>query len=231
VSSVATGRAALGAALVTASILLLYVAWVRATDTDTRTVVVAARSLDPGHTLVADDLRVEEIQLDGMGGAALRTTFGQIDVLIGATTLGPVGDGELLQAGSVIKKAGGPASLEIGLSLEPADAVGGKLRAGDRVDVYLADGDDRAVAPLLASDVPIVWVGPRTESSGPRIQLTIGLPDRSSVAAIVGAKADSGVSLVRSTGVGPSIGRSEGAAPGAVASTTESPNETTATPS
>lgn len=203
VSSAASGRALLGAALVVAAVLALYVAWVRATSGGTLTVLVAARPLDPGHAITDGDLRAVQLRA---AGDELRGVFSDPAVLIGATTLGPIGEGELVQAAALVKKAAGPQSMEIGLSLDLDEAVGGVLRAGDLVDVYETDVDravDRPRARLLASGVPVVWTRGVDLSGSSSIDLIVGVGDRETASAVVAAAAQDQVALVRSTGVAP----------------------------
>jgi Flp pilus assembly protein CpaB len=200
ISTAASGRAVLGAALVVAAVLALYVGWVRATSTGALRVIVAARALDPGHTLTADDLRVAELRASD---APMRGVFSDPAPLIGATTLGPIGEGELVQAASLVKKAGGPDTLEVGISLDRAAAVGGRLRAGDLVDVYETDrasARDRPSAILLATGVPVVWIHGAELGASSAVDLVVAVPDRGTAALVVAASANEQVALVRSTG-------------------------------
>lgn len=211
VPAAASGRAVLGATLVVASVLALYLAWVRATTGANLALVVAARDIDPGTTLTSADLAVEEVRVNGR---ALQHAFSDPEELIGVTTLGPLGSGEVFQAASLIRKQGGAASLEVGLSPDLAAAVGGLVRAGDRVDVYRtgipSEGAADTAARLLARAVPVVSIRSAGQDSGDDVQLVVAAPDRRVAAEMVAAEAADEVALVRSTGVDPGSGSGSG---------------------
>jgi Flp pilus assembly protein CpaB len=205
VAPVASGRALLGAALVTMSVIGLYIAWRSATKTRSIEVVVAARPIAAGSPIEPDMLRVERFALQG--NSSIRSSFSDPSELAGVITLGPLKEGEIVQPGALVRKLGGPATLEVGLRLPRAAAVNGALKVGDRVDVFVADSDDRtsepaqmviAYVPVVRTDSPDV-LGSSTET----INVTIGVESRTIAAAVVGAAAGNKISLVRSTGVNP----------------------------
>lgn len=202
VSAAASGRAVLGATLVVASVLALYLAWVRATTGTNLVLVVAARDIDPGTTLTTADLAIAEVR---MSGRVLEHAFSDPEELVGVTTLGPLGSGEVFQAASLIRKEGGAASLEVGLSPDLAAAVGGLVRAGDRVDVYrtgiASEGAADTAARLIARAVPVVSIRSSGQDGGDDVQLVVAAPDRTVAADMVAAEAADEIALVRSTGV------------------------------
>ncbi len=81
--------------------------------------------------------------------------------------------------------------------------MGGRLRAGDLVDVYRTEAGAPPTAEMVATGVPIVWVAPRELGDGGDVDLVIGVPDRGVAAAVVAAAGADEVALVRATGVGP----------------------------
>jgi Flp pilus assembly protein CpaB len=205
VAPIASGRALLGAALVTMSVIGLYIAWRSATATKSISVVVATRAIAAGTAIEPEMLRVQRLSLQG--GTGIASSFSDPSELTGVITLGPLKEGELLQPGGLVRKQGGPATLEVGLRLSRAQAVNGALRVSDRVDIYVAeDANSADPARLVVAYVPVV----RTDStevlggSNDTINLTVGVESRQIAAAIVGAAATGKVSLVRSTGVDPS---------------------------
>ena len=65
---------------------------------------MAARAIRVGEVLEAADLRTVDGELPG--GAA---GFADVDALVGRVALGPIGEGEIVQAGSVTDEPATPA--------------------------------------------------------------------------------------------------------------------------
>src|SRR5581483_8230273 len=68
-------------------------------------------------------------------GLATRRAFHRTAQVVGAVVVGPVGSGELIQAASLASHAGPRESRQVSLPIDAARAVGGRLVAGDIVDV------------------------------------------------------------------------------------------------
>ena len=95
---VATGRAALGGLLVARAALGVFAAWSRASSPPTTRYLVVATDLAAGTTLRADDLGWVTVDLpDVLAARALDDP----DAVIGAVTLAPLADGDLLTATAV----------------------------------------------------------------------------------------------------------------------------------
>lgn len=129
-------RAVVGALLVASSLVALFTAHVKATADHRVPYVVAARDLAVGRVLEAGDLRTVRVDLRGAGGRAFRATA----PLIGATVLGPVAAGELVQASGVVRRRAPAAARELSFPIERSAAVGGLLRPGEQVDVLATFG-------------------------------------------------------------------------------------------
>lgn len=142
------GRAVVGGFLVALSALGIFVAYVRATDAPSTSFVIARRDVPVGTTLTADDL--DRLTMTLPEGLASRSAFRTEEALIGATTVGPVRRGELVQAGDVVRKRSGPAELELSFAIERPRAVSGSLRAGERVDVLATFGAGGDVYTVVA---------------------------------------------------------------------------------
>lgn len=134
------GRAVAGGFLVAVATVGVFAAHSRATAVPTRSFVVAGRTLEPGTRLVASDLRVAEVAVADGAALADRGLFTERGALIGAVTVGPIGAGEFVQASAVVRRTGPSDAHEISLAIEPARAVGGALRAGERVHVVATFG-------------------------------------------------------------------------------------------
>jgi Flp pilus assembly protein CpaB len=191
---VPSARAVVGGLLVAVAGVGTFVSWQATTSAPDDAYAIAVRSLQPGERLASDMVRFEPIELpDGVARAA----FASPGELEGRVVVAPVGEGELIQSGSLSDQLGGAPAAEVSVTLARALAVDGRLRPGDTVDVY-ATGDDTTVA---ARDVRVVAV---TEAGGSfadgrELTVTLALTDRSAGTPIVHAAREGQVTLVRTT--------------------------------
>src|SRR5690606_8433520 len=137
-----SSRAIVGGLLVAVAGAGTLLAWQEASGRPARSYVVAARAIVPGETLTADDVRLAAVDLPGGVAAA---AFPDADGVVDRVALGPIGEGELIQAGQLSDPGAGPPTVEVALALERDRAVDGRLRSGDLVDVF-ATYDDRTEA-------------------------------------------------------------------------------------
>ncbi len=149
------GRAVFGGFLIAVAAVGVFAAHGRATTVPSQQFVVATRTLPPGTELRASDLREVSVATAGptLGRAGL---FADRDALVGARTLGPIGKGEFVQASNVVRRAGPADATEVSLAIEPARAVGGSLRAGERVHVVATFGAGTDAYSTVV--VPGAWV-------------------------------------------------------------------------
>lgn len=116
--------------------------------------VVAAADLVPGRAIAASDLEVRALPPDGLPAGAIT----DVASAVGRFPRGPVWKGQLLLAPGL---AASPASLDTGISLptgyravaipvNAAQAVGGAIVAGSRVDVIAVPVQGRAPAGRTA---------------------------------------------------------------------------------
>ncbi len=209
-------RAVLGALLCVVAALLTLAAYARANRAPTTRYVVAASDLEPGAAIQPGDIELITMRLP----APLRSrAIDRADDLLGATVLGPVAKGELIQIGNVIKKAGGPDSQEFSFPIEAAFAAAGRVRGSDRVDVIATFGSgDSAATEVVAADVLVAHVDrPNASLASSREVLVVTLAVDGAVDTIRLARAVAvgKLMLVRTTGAT----RSAGAPP--VASSTD----------
>ncbi|MFP3902041.1 MAG: SAF domain-containing protein [Acidimicrobiia bacterium] len=190
------GRAIVGGLLVALAGVATFVAWQRSTGTPGTSYAVAARAIGPGERLTVDDVRLEPIDLpDGVAAAA----FTGAAEIVDRVTLGPVGEGELLQRGQLSDPAEGAPSVEVSFAIDPDRAVDGRLSAGDLVDVFVTmDGRTEAVAEGVR--VAAVAGGDGRSFGGDRrITVTLALADPARRAPLIHAVRQGEVTLVRST--------------------------------
>lgn len=189
-----SARAVLGGLLVAVAGVGTFASWQATTRAPDHAYAVAARSLEPGERLASDMVRFQPIDLpDGVAG----TAFSSPGALEGRVVVAPVGEGELVQAGSLSDQVGGPPAAEVSITLGRDLAVDGRLRPSDTVDVYATDGD----TTVAARDVRVVAV---TEAGGSfadgrELTVTLALTEPSAGRPIVHAARQGQVTLVRTT--------------------------------
>lgn len=140
-------------------LLLFFISFLGAQRLMTRpeggvTVWVAERALSTGDVIERSDLSLDRIELSGdrLEHYAVASTD-----LVGSVVTQPVAQGELVALSGVARTAGSDHSRRLTIPIEVAHAVGGSLRAGDRVDVFsTVDGGRLGTETfLVASDVEI----------------------------------------------------------------------------
>jgi Flp pilus assembly protein CpaB len=191
-------RAILGALLCTLAALITFTAYSRAIRPPTTRYLVATRDIEPGATLRAADVQAVPIALPD---AVAQRVVGPSVSLEDAVVLGPVAKGELFQVGNLIKKAGGSGSRELSFPIDSAFAAAGRIRPGDRIDVY-AGKDDRAES--VATNLLVIATSnpPDSVNAGRgTIVLTVSYDGTFDGAGLLGAAQNTKLSLIRRTGV------------------------------
>lgn len=184
--------------------MTLTVAALRADQGGTE-VAVATHEIRAGEVIRAHDFRVDRIQASRdllstiVGGRSARTLQGQIAV---AT----VAEHAVIPRGAVRPRAAGAGLRAMSIPIDPSLAVGGRLAAGDRVDVLVSDRD---TASIIVTDAEVLAVDERGrggigETTSP-FTLTIAVDARESLL-VAAAIADGNISIARTTGAASSLG-------------------------
>jgi Flp pilus assembly protein CpaB len=200
-SSLPTGRAVVGGFLVALAALGIFAAWSSATAGPATSFVVARRDIPIGTRLTADDLT--SLPMDLPDVVADDAAFASEGPLLGATTVGPVRRGELVQAGDVVKKRSGAGELEVSFELESARALAGTLRPGERVDVlatFGAGGDTYTVTVVRQARVLETSRDRGGLAADDTDVITLAVPTTDEAMALTHAVNAGKVTLVRSTG-------------------------------
>jgi Flp pilus assembly protein CpaB len=191
------GRAVLGGLLVAVAAIGIFVAVTGSGDGPGTAFVVAARDLDAGTVLGADDLRTVPMDLPhSVQGRA----FTQVSDVTGAVTVGPLSAGELVQAGGLTTGTDVPT---FSVSLPEADADAGSLVRGDRVQVFATYGSDTSgTTEVLSQDATVVSVRKADDSVTATGEVVVRLAVRSAEerSAIINATVTGRLALVRVTG-------------------------------
>ena len=193
-----SSRALVGALLLAVSGVATFAAWQGATGDAGVPYVVAARPLRPGATVAADDLRLVRLDLPP---AVAGQAFPAVEAVVGRSTFGPVGEGELLQAALLSDVADPLASAEVAFSLPRDRLLDGRLRPGDRVDVFATD--DRGTNQVLtAARVLSLDQDGGSFTTDTKLVVTLGLDDADDRGPLIHAVRLSEVTLTRSVARG-----------------------------
>ena len=177
-------------------------------------VAVATHQIRAGERVHPRDFRITSVSL---GGAGLSRLVGAddlraVDGRIAGITIEP---GELVPRRVLRPRAARAGRRAISIPVDPARAVGGRLAAGDRVDVLVADDDGVAI---IVPDADVLAVDARGrggigDSSSP-FTVTVAV-DEAQSRLVAAAVVSGGLSLARTTGATPATGPAVGDAPGA----------------
>ncbi len=162
-------------------------------------VVVAAREIRAGERVAADDFRSEGVTMSAplLATVVRARDLRQVVGRIAGTTLA---EGELVSKRMLRPRAARHGLRAMSIPIDPARAVGGRLEAGDRVDVLFAG--QRAVS-IIVADAEVLAVDARGrggigESASPfTVTVAVSAHQSQLVAAAV---ADGNISLARTTG-------------------------------
>jgi len=189
------GRAVVGGALVALAVLGIFVAYDRAGAGPSDTVVMATSGIGAGEVVEAEDLKLVEVDLDD----ELTEVFSSIESVEGRVALGPIGEDELVQSGSLTDQQGGEAAHEVALELPRGQVAVGRLKEGERVDVYVST-DQATHSVARGAQVVDIDVADGSTLTGDReIALVVAVPTEEAVAAVVHALQTGEVTVVRST--------------------------------
>lgn len=194
------GRAVVGGFLVAASAAGVFSAWSAATGGPGARYVVVTSDVAPGARIERSDLALVELDLPA---AQRRLAFTDLRVLVGATALSELADGQLVQSSEVAKPVGAPERAQISLRVDPGAAVGGELRPGDTVDVlatYTAGGEPETSTISRGALVVKVVSDDRGVGSGGAIVLVLAVRP-AEVEALASASSAGHVTIARTTGV------------------------------
>jgi Flp pilus assembly protein CpaB len=173
----------------------VFVAYTDATTGSKAQVVVAARDLRIGHVIGEADLRAIDAELPHSARDAM---FESPDAVVGRVVLGPISEGEIVQAGALTGEASTDGH-EVAITLPRDQIAVGRLREGERVDVYVTyDERTRSVVRGVAI-VQISAGSDRSLTSDNEVSLVVALGTAQDVVALVHALRTGDVTVVRST--------------------------------
>jgi pilus assembly protein CpaB len=198
-----SGRAILGGLLVAVAAVGTFAAYTGATADHRVDYVVARRTLAVGQRLTLGDLGMAPMNLPAQ--MATRWAFRVPSQLVGAIVVGPLDAGELIQASDLLAGPSVPGQEEMSFAIPAADAVGGTLEPGDRVDVLATVGTGtQAKTMAVLADAPVIAQVASSSSLGANgggsETVTLGLSSPNQALALTQAVDSGTVMLVRVTG-------------------------------
>ncbi len=168
----------------------------RATDTRTE-ISVAQGNLAAGSRISASSFTTKRVEFDDALRASVLTPS-DVASFDGATILIPVSAGDPVPKSALVPAAATGGRRSLSLPIAPERAVGGKLRTGDRVDVYTTG----TKGTLITTNVEVLDViradgGPLSASDTLTVVLAVDNAQATRIAPIVGS---TDVVLVQATG-------------------------------
>lgn len=200
--SLPSGRAVVGALLVTISALGLYAANRAAAAPPDTTWLVARRDIPSGHRITAADLGRARMQLIGETEAV---SFSDPGDVIGHLSISPVAKDELLQRSDIAThRAATGTARRLTLDLTAAQALNGQIAPGDLVDIA-ATGTDPGSTQLIVRSALISSVdsgdgGGVGARGGIRVSLVVADTDAAQL--VIDAAEHGKVTLIVATDLG-----------------------------
>ncbi len=194
------GRAALGGLLIAIAAVGVFVAYEGASDGPQHAVVVARRDIPVGAVIEAADLRIVRADLPADTRAG---TYASLGALVGHVALGPIGQGEIIQAAVITADPSTAIGHEVALTLPRDQIAVGHLQRGDAVDVFVTT-DDRTSSVVRGAKVVLIGTDrDRSLTSSREMTIVVAVPSGDLVVALVHALRTGDVTVVRSTFAGP----------------------------
>ncbi len=195
------GRAVVGGFLIALAAVGTFAAYTGATADTRDRFVVARQDLPIGHRITKADLGEAAMDLP----PALRARVWQDPSrLVGAVVVGPVGNGELIQAADVVNgDEAGATGPQVSFPIDSARALAGSLKVGEVVDVlatYDAAGGGQTTAVVRGARVVDRSQPDSRLGEGGKEVVTLSVVNRSDTLAVAHAANAGEVTLVRVTG-------------------------------
>jgi hypothetical protein len=216
------GRAVVGALLVTAAAVGTFAVHLNAIAEAETEYLVALASAEPGTRFAS----VDEVRATfGSAGVELTAPLAEraipvseIEGLVGHTLVAPLERGDLVSRTAVVEDGGVAPAQTMSFPVGRTAAVGGALRAGERVDVLATYGSgEAAYTAFVVRGVPLLRVSAPDGSSVPAagggsdLTLTVAVTELEDVQRLGHAVSVADLFVTRSTAVTGDDGQAPGA--------------------
>lgn len=188
-------RAVVGGLLMALAAIGVFLAYADASRGPSDPIVITRHAIRVGEVLEATDLRVVTGELP----AAADGSFDDIATVVGRVALGPIEEGEVVQAGSVTDDRSSAPVHEVALTLPRDQVAVGRLKQGERVDVFVTRDDRTRSVVRGVQVVQIATSGDGSLTSDREISIVVAAPSGEAAAALVHALRTGDVTVVRST--------------------------------
>lgn len=188
-------RAVVGGLLMALAAIGVFLAYADASRGPGDSIVITRHAIRVGEVLEATDLRVVTGELP----TAADGSFDDIATVVGRVALGPIDEGEMVQAGSVTDDRASAPAHEVALTLPREQVAVGRLKQGERVDVFVTRDDRTRSVVRGVQVVQITSAGDGSLTSDREISIVVAAPSGDAAAALVHALRTGDVTVVRST--------------------------------
>lgn len=185
----------MGALLIALAGVGVFVAYAEAARGPSDPVVITRNAIRPGETIEAGDLRLVTADLP----SDVTGSFDDAELLVGRVALGPLSAGEIVQASAVTDDRAVVTGHEIALTLPREQVAVGRLKQGERVDVYVTVEDLTTSVVRGAQVVQIGSEGDGSLTSERQVSIVVAVSSADDVAGLVHALRTGEVTVVRST--------------------------------
>lgn len=196
-------RALLGGLLIAIAAVLAFLASSGHSSPPSTDIVIARHRITPGMTLGEADIELVSIAITD---AVAVHGFDSTEALIGASTLAPIDQGELVQRSAVRTITAG-AEPGFSFPIDREHAVDGDLRPGDSVDVLATFGSGiEAETAVLARSIRVseITEGDASSVGGTgRLVITATFSSLDQVLDIAHAAQVAALTVIRTTGITP----------------------------
>lgn len=189
-------RAVAGGLLMAVAAVGTFTSVVGAGDGPSGEVVVARRAIRVGETIDASHLRLVRADLPDRTSDM---TFDDPASIVGRVALGPIGENEVVQGSSVTIDRAVTSTHEVAITLPREQVAVGRLRQGERVDVYATDDEHTWSVVRGAEVVEIDGGADESLTSERQLSVVVAVSTADEVAAVVHALRRADVTVVRST--------------------------------
>lgn len=190
------GRAVLGALLVALAAIGVFLAYTDATREPGDPLVVVRDPIRVGEEIAATDLDVVTASLPS---SARHAAFSSLDEVVGHIAIAPLAPGDIVQSSAITDNPRGEAANEVAITLPREQIAVGRLKEGERVDVFVSYETRTASVVRGAEVVQIGAATDRSLTSERELSIVVAVPSGDTVAALVHALRTGDVTVVRST--------------------------------
>jgi len=190
------GRALLGALLMALAAVGVFLAYAQATREPGDALVVVRHPIRVGEEIDSADLALLAAQLPT---STRGVTYSSFDEVVGHVALAPLEAGDILQSSAISDDRPAAAANEVAITVPREQIAVGRLKEGERVDVFVTYEARTASVVRGAEVLQIATSSDGSLTSDREVSIVVAVPSGDAVAALVHALRTGDVTVVRST--------------------------------